>query len=215
MAVRSLPSSALRNRFCKRFTSDTAPQSTVIHIVDAASGIATIILNNPSKFNMLTEETGLRMMDTVAALKAVKSLRAVVITGAGKAFSAGGDLQFLEERTRSKPLDNVEMMKKFYSMFLCIRSLPVPTIAAINGPAIGAGLCFAAACDVRMAANSAKIGWTFATLGVSHTRPSCTHVPTNALPVIYMVGLLSPPTWLPRAAVSGALLLDAYRRRER
>jgi enoyl-CoA hydratase/carnithine racemase len=53
--------------------------------------------------------------------------------GQGKAFSAGGDLGFLEDRTRTAALDNVDIMKKFYARFLSVRTLPVPVIAAING----------------------------------------------------------------------------------
>ena len=94
------------------------------------------------------------------------AFRAVVITGAGRAFSAGGDMKFLSDRTESDALSNANTMKSFYDRFLCLRSLEVPTIAAINGPAIGAGLCVAAACDMRICAADAKMGWTFVGLGL-------------------------------------------------
>lgn len=92
--------------------------------------------------------------------------RAVIITGAGRAFSAGGDLDFLQSRTETPADDNADIMMKFYRGFMQIRTLPVPTIAAINGPAIGAGACFAAAADIRMTHAAASIGFTFVKLGL-------------------------------------------------
>ena len=68
-----------------------------------------------------------------------ESVRAVVLTGAGRAFSAGGDLEFLKKRAASSAVQNTAVMRAFYGRFLTLRSLPVPIIAAINGPAVGAG----------------------------------------------------------------------------
>lgn len=143
-------------------------------------GIATITLNVPSKLNALTEAVGDEFAATVKRLGCDPRLRVAILTGAGKAFSAGGDLQFLEDRTRDTPLRNAERMRQFYSRFLSIRSLPVPTIAAINGPAVGAGLCLAAACDMRLAAAGARLGWTFATLGI-HPGMAATHFTAQIL----------------------------------
>jgi enoyl-CoA hydratase len=91
--------------------------------------------------------------------------RCVVITGEGKAFSAGGDLQFIIDRANDHSNNNSLIMKKFYERFLSVRQLHVPVISAINGPAIGAGLCLALACDLRIAAKNAKLGVTFTSLG--------------------------------------------------
>ena len=65
-------------------------------------------------------------------------------------------------------------MRNFYQRFLCVRDLPFPVIAAINGHAIGAGLCFALACDIRIAAPQAKLGLTFVGLGL-HPGMGATH----------------------------------------
>jgi enoyl-CoA hydratase/carnithine racemase len=117
-------------RILKRCSStSTAP--TIITSIE--NGIATITLNNPTKLNALTESLGDDFHATVTRLGSSPTLRAVILTGAGKAFSAGGDLAFLEDRTRSPPLANAERMRAFYKRFLSIRSLPVPVIAAING----------------------------------------------------------------------------------
>jgi len=94
------------------------------------------------------------------------TVRAVVVTGEGKGFCSGGDLSWLAsepdatvDRLRSK-------MLPFYRAWLSIRRLEVPTIAAINGAAIGAGLCVALACDIRYAASGARMGVPFTRLGI-------------------------------------------------
>uniref|UniRef100_A0A7S2GRD6 Enoyl-CoA hydratase n=1 Tax=Octactis speculum TaxID=3111310 RepID=A0A7S2GRD6_9STRA len=89
------------------------------------------------------------------------------MTGEGRAFSAGGDLDFLRDRCRDKPERNAAVMRSFYRRFLSIRnSLTVPTISALNGPAIGAGLCVALATDIRVAHPDCKLGLTFVKLGL-------------------------------------------------
>lgn len=138
--------------------------------------VAVIRLNRPDKLNAMTTELGDAFAEAVARLgrEEAESLGAVVVTGAGKAFSAGGDLQFLRDRHKDTPSRNAPIMRTFYQRFLCVRSLPVPVIAAINGPAIGAGLCFACACDLRIAAPKVKMGFTFAALGL-HPGMGATH----------------------------------------
>ncbi|KAG5185266.1 ClpP/crotonase-like domain-containing protein [Tribonema minus] len=120
---------------------------------------------------------GAEFMHTVAEISKAchkGKVRAAVLTGAGKAFSAGGDTAWLMRRHDDEPERNSHIMRDFYRSFLCIRDLPVPIIAAINGHAIGAGLCLAMACDVRVVALSAKLGLTFVSLGI-HPGMACTH----------------------------------------
>lgn len=107
------------------------------------------------------------------ALCRLPQVRVVILTGEGKAFSAGGDLDFLLNRANDEPGNNAPMMRAFYARFLSLLQLPVPVIAAINGPAIGAGMCVAAACDLRIAAKTTDMGFTFAKLGL-HPGMGCT-----------------------------------------
>jgi enoyl-CoA hydratase len=102
----------------------------------------------------------------VAMLNERDELRSVVIHGRGKSFSAGGDFDLLEARTNDEPDRNRRAMRAFYLSFLSIRELRVPTIAAIHGHAIGAGLCFALGCDIRLAAAGTKLGLTFPRVGL-------------------------------------------------
>merc|ERR1740124_1489213 len=92
----------------------------------------------------------------IEKLQERETLRAVILTGQGRAFSAGGDLDWLMERHTTPFQENVEIMMAFYKRFLSIRMLRVPVIAAINGPAIGAGACLARACDVRIASKKSE-----------------------------------------------------------
>jgi enoyl-CoA hydratase len=109
----------------------------------------------------------------VAELAGDASLRAVLLTGAGRAFSAGGDLTMIEARAAAGAANGPrgraairEGMRSFYKLFLAVRELPCPVIAAVNGAAIGAGLCVALACDVRIASSEAKLGLNFTQLGL-------------------------------------------------
>lgn len=137
--------------------------------------IAVITLNNPGKLNALTEPMGDALIARVEEVKNMPGVRAAVVTGAGKAFSAGGDLDWLLARHRDTPENNIQIMQEFYQKFLVLRSLPMPVIAAINGPAVGAGLCLAmGGADIRVASNKARMGVTFTKLGL-HPGMAATH----------------------------------------
>ena len=122
----------------------------------------------------MTEAMGRAIAEQMKALAGDPSLRVAVLTGAGRAFSAGGDLAMIENMARqgsSKPGDDTrreisQFMRRFYNLYLSVRDLPCPTIAAMNGAAIGAGLCIALACDTRIAARDAKLGLNFTRLGI-------------------------------------------------
>lgn len=129
--------------------------------------IGKIILNNPDQLNAITPEMGDELKALIPKVNATLDLRVVVVTGAGKAFSAGGNLNFILERTKRSSDQNKGDMIEFYSKFLCVRQIEVPTIAMINGPAIGAGFCLALACDLRFASEKSKMGVNFAKLGLS------------------------------------------------
>ena len=154
--------------------STTAPESSVqFEVLPGKIGVIT--LADQARLNALTEPMGdafSRLVDSIQANR--QGVAAIVLRGEGRAFSAGGDLDFLRARRADSPESNVTMMLAFYRRFLAVRRLPVPVVAAINGPAIGAGLCLALACDVRVAAASAQLGVTFTKLGL-HPGMGATH----------------------------------------
>lgn len=129
--------------------------------------IATITLNRPENLNALDEETGIAFQKTLKEIDKNRNIRAAILTGAGRAFSSGGNLDMIESRIRKKEAVNKKELKKFYRIFLDIRKIRVPVIAAVNGPAVGAGFCLALACDLRYAALEAKMGANFAKIGLA------------------------------------------------
>ena len=129
--------------------------------------IGTLTLNDPERLNAMSENMAKEFKLLVAKLKKEKTLRVLILTGAGRAFSSGGDLEMLKRMSRqSKALTQKQLMA-FYKSFLCVKDLPQPLIAQVNGHAIGAGFCLVLACDLRFAADNAKMGANFAKLGIS------------------------------------------------
>lgn len=126
-----------------------------------------ITLNDPDNLNAMGEPMATEFAALTEKLKPQShNIRAIIITGAGRAFSAGGNLEMLERKIQLGADENRTLMLKFYHSFLGILSLNIPLIAAINGHAVGAGLCLACACDLRIASDTAKFGMTFTKLGL-------------------------------------------------
>jgi enoyl-CoA hydratase len=128
--------------------------------------IAELVLSRPAARNAMTDAMGAEIERAVAELNADAGVRVVLVRGDGEAFSAGGDLAMLAARARLTEDDNRDGMRRFYAKFLAVRAIRVPTIAVIAGPAIGAGLCFALACDLRLAAAGATLAASFVRVGL-------------------------------------------------
>lgn len=140
---------------------------TTVLFEELPGDIGRLYFNDPDSLNAMSERMAEDFRSQVEALsKRATPLRAIILSGKGKAFSAGGDLQMLEAKTRLSAEENHRRMIQFYNSFLGLRDLKVPLIAAINGAAIGAGLCVASACDIRICAENAKLGFTFVKLGL-------------------------------------------------
>lgn len=130
------------------------------------AGVALLTLNDVARKNAMSPELGDLLQARVGELLGRADVRAVVLTGAGGAFSAGGDLAMLE-RLRSQPFEEARrFMLSFYARYLSVLDLPVPVVAAIEGPAIGAGLCVALACDVVVVGEDSKLALNFVQLGL-------------------------------------------------
>lgn len=129
-------------------------------------GVAVLTLDDVARKNAMSVELGDALQARVAELLGRRDVRAVVLTGAGGAFSAGGDLAMLERLRQSSFEDARRHMLAFYARYLSVLELPVPVVAAVEGPAIGAGLCVALACDLVVVGEDSKLALNFVQLGL-------------------------------------------------
>jgi 2-(1,2-epoxy-1,2-dihydrophenyl)acetyl-CoA isomerase len=132
-------------------------------ISDLQNGVLSLKLNRPDKFNSFNKEMALLLQDELDTAQNDDTIRAVYITGEGKAFCAGQDL--VEALDPNVPLKNI--VKEHYNpIILRLRNLQVPVVAAVNGVAAGAGANIALACDVVVAAESASFIQAFSKIGL-------------------------------------------------
>jgi len=131
------------------------------------SGVATITLSRPDRLNSLTFEIYEDLRDTFAAMDHDQAVRAVVITGQGRAFCSGGDVESIIGELFSRDMQGlVAFTRVTGALIRNIRALRRPVVAAVNGTAVGAGAVIALACDFRIASSSAKIGFIFPKVGL-------------------------------------------------
>src|SRR5437870_3338156 len=130
-------------------------------------GVVVVTLNRPERFNSMTNTMFDELEDMALALNDEDDCRVVILTGAGKAFCAGYDLADAEELPRLGALAMLDQQERAARALLAVRSMRVPVIAAVNGPAAGGGLALALAADIRLAAPVAKFNAAFVRIGLS------------------------------------------------
>ena len=134
-------------------------------------GIVTLTMNRPDERNALSEEPQMLEFVTVCErLKRDTRVRVVILTGAGSAFSAGGNIKHMRDKKSFSAGSPVQIRDAYRNGIqqipLALYELDVPTIAAVNGPAIGAGMDLSCMCDVRIASDRAKFASSFVKLGI-------------------------------------------------
>jgi enoyl-CoA hydratase len=128
--------------------------------LDVTDGIAVLTLNDPARANVVSNALNDAVIAAIDELESRSDVGALIVTGAGRAFCAGAHLDDLAA------CDSEEKLRTIYSGFLRIADTPIPTIAAVNGAAVGAGLNMALACDVILAGESARFDTRFLQIGL-------------------------------------------------
>jgi methylglutaconyl-CoA hydratase len=141
----------------------TDENTDVLYSVDDA--IARITLNRPEKRNALNDSLVSGVKTRLREAHSDEGVRAVVIAGAGKDFCSGADLSALEKIAEGSMAENVEDAKSLLELFLLIREVRVPVIAAVHGRALAGGCGLASACDIVLAATSARFGYPEVKIG--------------------------------------------------
>ncbi|WP_112324017.1 crotonase/enoyl-CoA hydratase family protein [Oceanibium sediminis] len=131
-----------------------------------ARGVATLTLNRPDKRNAMSAEMIAELADAAAALGADRAVRAVVLSGAGKAFCAGGDLGWMRDQFDADRAGRMAQARALAHMLRDLNTLPKPLIGRINGTAMGGGLGLMAVCDVCVVAEGGSFGFTETRLGL-------------------------------------------------
>jgi len=142
------------------------------------NGIALLTLSRPDRLNSFTQAMHLEVRDALDKLQADRSVRVLVLTGAGRGFCAGQDLSDRAVDPGAPSVDLGESVEKFYApLVLTLKNLPMPVICAVNGVAAGAGANLALACDIVLAAKSASFIEAFSKLGLIPDTGGTWHLP--------------------------------------
>ena len=145
------------------------PAEPLVQVIDDGSGVVRVRLNRPHKLNAFLEPMREDLGNVFTALAHREDARVCVLTGAGRAFCAGGDIKVMRGLIESGDAEQVQRFLDLGARVVtAIRRLPLPVIAAVNGPAAGAGMNLALACDYRIASERASFGQTFVNIGL-HT----------------------------------------------
>jgi len=135
--------------------------------VERKGGVATVRMNRPERLNAYNAEMGDALLSAGLDVSADPSVRCIVLTGTGKAFSAGGDVEMMSSIRGEGSGGFLELTVRLHAFIATLRRAPKPVVAAVNGVAAGAGFSFALACDTAVAASSARFTLGYQNIGLS------------------------------------------------
>jgi len=147
--------------------SEATPATMPVLLESVHEGIAVLVMNRPERMNALNNELATALHSSLQRIAKDDSIRVIVLTGAGRAFCAGGDLEAIGKGRESNNLKQLEpILRAGMGVVLTMRTMPQPVIAAVNGAAAGAGMNVALAADIRISAEEATFGQNFAKVGL-------------------------------------------------
>jgi 2-(1,2-epoxy-1,2-dihydrophenyl)acetyl-CoA isomerase len=147
--------------------SEAAPEAAPVLLESIQDGIAVLVMNRPDRMNALNNELAAALYGSLERLAQNENVRVVVLTGAGRAFCAGGDLGVIGKGRKANNLKELEpLLRAGMGAVIRMRTMPQPVIAAVNGAAAGAGMNVALAADIRISAEEAAFGQNFAKVGL-------------------------------------------------
>ena len=184
-------------------------------VVDVSAGVATLRLNDPDSMNALSVSMGAEFDEAMDELVRDTSVRVLVVTGTGRAFSAGGDVQAFYDK-RDAPTETMQaVLDGLHGSVSKLLTAPFPTIAAINGVVAGAGMGLAMATDLALAVDSAVFTMAYTGIGVSPDGSSTFFLPRlvgtrRAMELILTNRVLSAPEALDLGIVNQVVPEDGF-----
>jgi 2-(1,2-epoxy-1,2-dihydrophenyl)acetyl-CoA isomerase len=192
-------------------TTLSPPELKTLNLeIDGEVGILT--LDRPESFNAMSPEMILEMTAAFPWLADRSDLRALIVTGAGKAFCAGGDVNTFRAGVQSEEIDLPSEVRRgaeaLHQAIVDLRRIPFPVIAAVNGPAAGAGFSLALACDTRIASEDAFFACAYGRIGASPDGGMTYFLPRVVGPSRALELLLEDPNMSAREALEERLVTD-------
>jgi 2-(1,2-epoxy-1,2-dihydrophenyl)acetyl-CoA isomerase len=195
----------------------THPATAAPVLLESREGpIVTLTLNRPERLNALDSELPTALKDALTRVSKDTSVNVVILTGAGRAFCAGGDLMAIAKGRARQDITELEpILRSGMEVILKLRSMPQPAIAAVNGPAAGAGMNLALACDLRVATEEAVFGQNFAKVGLfpdyggTHLLPRLVG-PAKAAELFYTGDMIDAQTALHLGIVNHVFPADRF-----
>jgi len=189
----------------------TPPDLQTIQI-EIDGEIGTLTLNRPETFNAMSPDLIADMVTAFAWLADQAPLRGLIVTGSGKAFCAGGDLNWFKEGQANPDIDIVASVRRgaemLHQAIVDLQRIPYPVIAALNGPTAGAGFSLALACDIRICSEDAFLACAYGRIGVSPDGGMTYFLPRVVGPSKAVEILLNDPNLSPADALAEGLVSE-------